>query len=60
MKVKIEAIIDLGDDFVDIKNPAEVSWAEAVVQGCSSVRVGDDVADDFPIRVVGFGVFYDY
>jgi hypothetical protein len=59
MKVKIEAIIDLGDSYIDEGSPEEVIWARSTVENSVSIRVGDDVCDDFPIRVVSFGAFYD-
>jgi hypothetical protein len=59
MKVVIEAIIDLGDSYIDTDSLEELIWAKSTVENSVSIRVGDDVCDDFPIRVVSFGAFYD-
>jgi|TARA_R110000772_G_scaffold193433_1_gene304328 hypothetical protein len=59
MKVKIEAIIDLGDDYIDSNCIDEVRWARRTVENSVSIRVGEDVCDDFPIAITYCGGFYD-
>jgi hypothetical protein len=52
MKVKIEAIIDLGDNYID---PNLIDELRCVF----SNWVGEDVCDDFPITITYCGGFYD-
>jgi hypothetical protein len=59
MKVVIEAIIDLGDSYIDETEAEEVRWARSTVLNSVSIRVGDGVCDDFPIQITYCGGFYD-
>jgi hypothetical protein len=59
MKVVIEAIIDLGDSYIDETEAEEVRWARSTVLNSVSIRVGDGVCDGFPIQITYCGGFYD-
>jgi len=50
MKITFTAVVDLGDDFCDQFDDAEVEWAINCVKEAYQVRL-HDVDDDYPIKV---------
>lgn len=62
MKVKIEAVIDLGDDFIDENCPDEVRWARKCVEDSIQIRVSDGTGctlDDYPLEITYCESFYE-
>ena len=62
MKVKIEAIIDLGESFCDALCPEEVQWARRCVEETNTIFLADGDGcnmDYFPIEITYCGSFYD-